>query len=294
MTKRFNKLVKKYAIPATLGLATAPLSVKQAQKYIDSKGSNYEQTDTISPKFDKEVEKSIPKAILVKPQTRIEEPKIAKPQLPTQPKTLLHVPDDTQLGLKELMLYIAPTELKGDINKEESVETLLKRDPSVLSPYRDSKDLWTVGVGHLIGDGSDRALIEYRRERAKKGLPLAMSIPEAIELYKTQLQDRYNFAQRYFGPHWKNMPKNVKKVVIDAHFRGDLINKKNPSVPFKWVELIKQGRYGDAGKEYIDHNEYRKALKGEGRGIAIRMNRNKALLDLEAKKQRELKPNEDI
>ena len=294
MTKRFNKLLKRYGIPVALGMATAPLSISQL-KNRDSKDreeNKQVQTSSITPAFDAEIKQQTEKPVLVKPKIKqqVEEPMTA--DIKDAPKALVvkepsrqDKNKDTDNFIQELMMYIAPTEVKGDINKTEDLATLLKRDMSVLKPYPDHKKLWTIGIGHLIGDGSNRALLEYKRERSAKGLPLALSIQEAIDLYNVDIRKKSKFVENYFKDNWNRFPNNIKKVVIDAHFRGDLINKDNPSKPFKWVDLINRGRYGEAGKEYIDHAEYRAALKGEGRGIAIRMNRNKALLDLEAAKQ---------
>jgi hypothetical protein len=307
MTKRFNKFLKRYGIPVALGMATAPLSINQLKnRDVKDKEENKQvQTASITPAFDAEIKQNIEKPVLVKPKIKQQvqdlktadlkaEPKIQRPvqdimtaDIKAEPKSKTLSDNSRELFIKDVMTYIAPTELKGDINKSEDLVTLLKRDPSVLKPYLDHKKLWTIGIGHLIGDGSNQALVEYKRERSSKGLPLAISIQEAVDLYGVDMRKKVGFVERYFGDLWNRMPDNVKKVIVDAHFRGDLINEKNPSKPFKWIELIKQGRYGEAGKEYIDHAEYRKTLKGEGRGVAIRMNRNKALLDLEAKKQQD-------
>lgn len=286
MTKRFNRLLKRYGVPVALGLATAPLSVNQLKNrdVEDTKDVKQIQAPSITPAFDAEIKQNIDKPVLVKPKIKqqVQEPKTAD----LKPLTnAIQSREDEDNFIQDLMMYIAPTEVKGDINKTEDLATLLKRDTSVLRPYLDHKKLWTIGIGHLIGDGSNRALLDYKRERSSKGLPLAISVQEAINLYNVDIRKKAGFVERYFQGTWNRLPDNVKKVVIDAHFRGDLINKNNPSKPFKWVELIKQGRYGEAGREYINHAEYRKALKGEGRGVAIRMNRNKALLDLESSKQ---------
>jgi hypothetical protein len=183
------------------------------------------------------------------------------------------------------MLYIGPVELKGDLNKRESIATLIKRDPKVLRPYLDYKKLWTVGVGHLIGNGSNEALIRYKQDRARRGLPLAMSIKEVEDLYYKDVSTRHDFVQRYFKNEWDRFSDDLKSAIIDIHFRGDLINKHNPSKPFNWVRLLKQGMYKEAGREYLDHKEYKNAIAKGGSGVITRMNRNKVIFDREAETQ---------
>ncbi|XP_053381908.1 uncharacterized protein LOC128549334 [Mercenaria mercenaria] len=70
---------------------------------------------------------------------------------------------------------------------------------------------------------------------------------------------------------YDKLPSNVKTAVVNAVYRGDL----GP----KTTDLIKQGKWNEVGKEYLDHNQYKNAEELGISGVKTRMDWNKKQFD---------------
>ncbi|XP_053382412.1 nucleolar protein dao-5-like isoform X2 [Mercenaria mercenaria] len=76
---------------------------------------------------------------------------------------------------------------------------------------------------------------------------------------------------------YDKLPSNVKAAVVNAVYRGDL----GP----KTTNLIKQGKWKEVGKEYLDHNQYKNADKLGIPGVKTRMDWNKEQFDTMIKQE---------
>jgi GH24 family phage-related lysozyme (muramidase)/LysM repeat protein len=109
-------------------------------------------------------------------------------------------------------------------------------------PYKDSRGLWTVGIGHLIGDGTDAALAasEYSEYSESNPMPDA----EVTELFEEDLEDHKAIAEGY--DFYEGMSKKGKRAIIDLTFNmGDFYNKKNANGDYVWQNLRTQLDAGD-------------------------------------------------
>ncbi|XP_053382415.1 uncharacterized protein LOC128549538 [Mercenaria mercenaria] len=77
---------------------------------------------------------------------------------------------------------------------------------------------------------------------------------------------------------YDKLPSNVKAAVVNAVYRGDLGPKA--------TNLIKQGKWKEVGKEYLDHNQYKNADKLGIPGIKTRMDWNKKQFDTMIKQEK--------
>lgn len=157
---------------------------------------------------------------------------------------------------------IIPSEIYGG-------DITASQNKKFLSPYKDDKGLWTIGIGHLMGDGSQRG---HDAWVAKYGSSLTPS--QATSLFKSDVKKRVQTVQQIVTPKvFDNLSPDRKAVLLDIAFRGDL--KKG----FDFVEYIKRGDFDSAAVAYLDHSEY-KARKQEGGedGVVKRMNRNANIL----------------
>lgn len=133
-------------------------------------------------------------------------------------------------------------------------------------PYKDSNGNWTIGVGHLI-----------KPEEMQRFMGKVLTKEEIDDLFTEDLHKRTNEAKRVLGKSFDKMSNNLKVAVIDGFYRGDLSGSPDT------LMLIKEGKWTEASKEFLNNNEYRKSLakiaSGEKHGVAARMERiSEALL----------------
>jgi GH24 family phage-related lysozyme (muramidase) len=127
-------------------------------------------------------------------------------------------------------------------------------------PYRDSKKLWTVGYGTLIGDGSDEALRNspYRDK--------ALDEAEAAKIASEDIAKKTDLIRGLVGPDaFDKFSPELRAHLVSGAYRGDITGSP------KTIQLLKAGDFESASKEFLDNEEYRKAAKGS-RGVVKRMN----------------------
>lgn len=104
-------------------------------------------------------------------------------------------------------------------------------------PYKDSLGLWTIGVGHLIGTGSDEDLANSGYSQYSKSNP--MSDSEVTELFQEDLTDHKAIAEGY--DFYDDMNEKGKRAIIDLTFNmGDFLNKRNKNGTYVWANLREQ------------------------------------------------------
>jgi lysozyme len=109
-------------------------------------------------------------------------------------------------------------------------------------PYKDKLGFWTIGIGHLIGDGSDEALSQSVYAKYNKDNP--MPEEEVNQLFAKDLDKHKKIAESY--PFYADMSEEGKKAILDLTFNmGDFYNKKKPDGTYEWKNLRSQLDRGD-------------------------------------------------
>lgn len=140
-----------------------------------------------------------------------------------------------------------PPTLESLTGAEADLDTVVQRqiahhEGQKNYPYKDSKGLWTIGIGHLIGNGSDEALAASDYSEYSESNPMPES--EVTELFEEDLEDHKAIAEGY--DFYEGMSKKGKRAILDLTFNmGDFYNKKLPNGNYEWANLRTQL---DAGK----------------------------------------------
>lgn len=124
---------------------------------------------------------------------------------------------------------------------------------SVMSGWNSKKKLWyphksveggakTIAYGHKIQSGEDFSKGITDKYATKL---LMKDIGNAIYKIKKVLDIDIN-----------SLPRYVQQALVNAMFRGELKSTH------RTVELMKQNKWQEAAKEYINHNEYRSGDSG--------------------------------
>lgn len=133
-----------------------------------------------------------------------------------------------------------------------------------LMPYKDHKGIPTIGIGHKILSGEDFS----------KGI----TKEDAKQLFYKDVKERVSIAKRIF-PKFDSYPDYLKVALLDGVFRGDHKSK------YRTTKLINAGKFADAAKEYLNHNDYRTSKKSNS-GVWKRMERNSNALQKFASEQK--------
>lgn len=141
------------------------------------------------------------------------------------------------------------------------------RNKRFLRPYKDDVGVYTIGIGHKIGDGSRAA-----RNKWVKKYGHSISPKFAEKLFDNQLNLHLNRVKEIFGSSFNDVTDGQAGVLIDISYRGDLLPDMD------WVKLLQKGKNIEAANEYLDHVEY-KTRKKKGRdGVVKRMERNAGII----------------
>jgi len=136
--------------------------------------------------------------------------------------------------------------------------------------YFDTKNKLTIGIGHLITN-KDREIFSslfgknFNYDKMLVG-QLELNSAQIEKLFQYDLNRKLVLIKKLF-PQYQSYNIHIKKAIVDGVFRGDLSGSP------KTIKLINQGLWGDASKEYLNNQEYKKAVKS-GSGVAKRMNNN--------------------
>jgi lysozyme len=119
------------------------------------------------------------------------------------------------------------TKGNAGMSEEEIKAMIIRHEGKINKPYKDSLGLWTVGVGHLIGDG--------------KSLPPEMNREFSDEEVMTMFEKDY--------AHHRSAAMNIPGFdKLDGRGQGaltDLTFNMGPSWISKWPKLKKQLEEGD-------------------------------------------------
>jgi GH24 family phage-related lysozyme (muramidase) len=147
-----------------------------------------------------------------------------------------------------------------DLPYDEIFEVIRKHEGFKPKPYRDSKQKWTIGIGTLIGDGSDSALAKSPYKNATLSRQQAEQIAREDMMRKAELAA----SDGQLGEVFSELSPRLKAQVISGYYRGDVSGSP------KTKKLIRERKFAEAASEFLDNEEYREA-KRSGSGVGPRM-----------------------
>jgi len=171
--------------------------------------------------------------------------------------------------ISKARLFILPNEVLGK-NIENS------KNDRFMMPYRDDVGLWTIGVGHLIGDGSDAAKAAGVNSRLWAGKSTTITRAEALKMFDASIEIHYERAHAKFKSVWDSLSLQLKVALVDISYRGDL--DKPGAKDFDFVTSIKNGLFKQAAKQYLNHTEYKKRSSVKDDGVVKRMQVNSNIM----------------
>jgi len=249
-----------------IAIGTAPYSASKIEDVLDRDPSPIEQkidalevADGIlkSSNFHRAVDDYIQRS---RPETE-------KKELPPEKKdtTITPVddipPDKSDSQIKGIAsTLIKPVEIYGTNISEP-------RNKRFLRPYKDDTGVYTIGIGHKIGDGSKAAKNKWIKKYGHTITPVF-----AEKLFDNQLDYHLNRVKEIFGSTFNYFTDGQAAVLIDISYRGDLLPDMD------WVKLLQRGKNIEAANEYLDHQEYKKRKKKKRDGVVKRMERNAGIL----------------
>lgn len=135
--------------------------------------------------------------------------------------------------------------------------------------YKDTKNKWTIGYGHLIK--SKEELKNYRNK--------TLTDQQIDALLDSDIKSKIKIAQELF-PNFNQYNDELKMTLLNGIFRGDISGSPNT------INLINKGLFKQAAKEYLDHGDYKAASKpnAKDKGVAIRMLRNAKIIAKQSNK----------
>jgi len=170
-------------------------------------------------------------------------------------------PDKSDSQIKAIAsTLIKPVEIYGTNISEP-------RNKRFLRPYKDDTGIYTIGIGHKIGDGSKAAKNKWVK---KYGYTITPKFAE--KLFDKQLDYHLNKVKDIFGSTFNYFTYGQAAVLVDISYRGDLLPDMD------WVKLLQRGKNIEAANEYLDHEEYKKRKKRGQDGVVKRMERNAGIL----------------
>lgn len=164
-------------------------------------------------------------------------------------------------------------------------------EKKILSVYKDSKGLPTIGHGHLVTKESPKIFGEVFAEEQKTSPTFATDVlsgkkaltPEqADKLLQRDIKTRLPQVEKMV-PNFKKYSPELQTELASEHFRGML--GKSPNT----LKLINQGKFEEAASAFLDADEYRKS-KAQKTGIAARMENLSKALKTELARQKPQQP----
>ena len=179
-------------------------------------------------------------------------------------------------GLDPTKLQIGQSiNLPGSKKKKQEL-TGLARYAADLKPYEgfrakkddDHKGNPTVGYGHMIAPDSKKRFEAAGIGDQYHGVCVAgtcgLSEEDADKLLQQDIKDIYEPRTRKMLPNFDKLNPEAQSAAVGSTFRGGLSGSP------KTQELLRQGKFKDAGKEFLDSKEYRESVR-QGTGVHKRM-----------------------
>ena len=262
MNQQFDEGMKDIVL-GLLAIGTAPFTADKLQDYLDQRPEPIEQKINAIDKVEEIIPPSSNFHRAADEFIKQYETNSTPPAPREDPKPVVDdLPPDKNVGnvLNLAGDLIKPVEIYGtDIGDP--------RNKKFLRPYTDDVGIYTIGIGHKIGDGSRSAKNQWIK---KYGGSITPQFAE--QLFNKRLNYHLERVKNIFGLTFNDLNDQQAAVLLDISYRGDLLPGMN------WVELLQKGKNIEAANEYLDHKEY-KRRKAKGRdGVVKRMERNAGIL----------------
>jgi hypothetical protein len=213
---------------------------KKAERRRERKAEKKAEKEEIKPTEPPATEKAKPSATTAKPTEKKPTTELAKPT-EAKPTTTPVKPTEAKPAVKPTTEKINVPPIQGG---DKSVMSMIKGHEGVrLEPYQDSLGLWTVGVGHLIGDGKTLPA-EW------KGKKLTMQ--EVDDLFAQDFVHHKEMAKKV--PGWDLANETGQAALIDLTFNmGGAWYKKFPAA----AKALAAGDFNKAADELTDSLWYK-------------------------------------
>jgi GH24 family phage-related lysozyme (muramidase) len=141
----------------------------------------------------------------------------------------------------------------------DSFEVIRKHEGFKSEPYQDTGKKWTVGIGTLIGRGTDADL------KASPFYKKKIDEATAKQIALGDISKKIDLTKRLLGPEvFDSFSPKLQAQIVSGAYRGDITGSP------KALSFLKEGKFQEAAKEYLDNKEY-KAAKASKSGVAGRM-----------------------
>ena len=179
-------------------------------------------------------------------------PKLAPVVTPTVTPTPKPAPTVTPAAKIE-----APTPSKADSKYEDVKQMIMANEGYKNKPYKDSRGLWTVGVGHLIGNGKKMPIVDPKHpELGMITENRVFSAKEIRTIFDKDFDEHLLAAEQ--SPGWSLSNDAGKAGLIDLTYNvGPYWYKKLKDA----AELLKDGKFSDAA-EKLEKTGWYKQVKG--------------------------------
>jgi hypothetical protein len=187
---------------------------------------------------------------------------------------LLGIANNNMKSFKQYLIEEAD-QIKCDVNgicKVIKEYESAGNEKKILSVYKDSKQLPTIGHGHLITADSPKIFGEVfaEQEKAEPGFisgvlsgKKSLTPEQADTLFKRDVTARLPEIKKMV-PKFETYSPNLQAQLASEHFRGML--GKSP----KAVRMLNAGDFAGASKEFLNAKDYRDAVAQKS-GIQKRM-----------------------
>jgi lysozyme len=217
---------------------------KQEQKEAEKEAA---KPEVKAPAKEKAPEAPKPSATKQPEAPKPEAPKAPKPETPKAPEKI--PTKEAPKPSAEKVIPKIPTTVTGG---DKGIMEMIKSHEGVKTkPYKDSLGLWTVGVGHLIGDGKSLPP-EWNRE---------LSMKEVDELFAKDYMHHKEMATK--TPGWDKANETGQAAMIDLAFNmGGSWYKKWPNT----AKALESGDFNKAADGLKDSKWYTQV---KGRAVKI-------------------------
>ena len=127
-------------------------------------------------------------------------------------------------------------------------------EEKILSVYKDSKGLATIGHGHLVTKESPKIFAELNISPNVLSGKEKLTPEQADKLLKRDVSVRVPKVKKIV-PKLETYSSELQGELVSEYFRGMLPQS------LKAVALLNQGKYEEAANEYVNSKEYRESVK---------------------------------
>jgi GH24 family phage-related lysozyme (muramidase) len=142
---------------------------------------------------------------------------------------------------------------------DKAFEVIRRHEGFRSKPYRDTNKNWTVGIGTLIGKGTDADL------KASPFFGKEINEATAKDLATKAIAEKIALAKKLVGSDaFSGFSPELQAQLVSGAYRGDITGSPNA------LELLRKNDFAGAAREFLDNEEYRKAKEAKS-GVAKRM-----------------------